>query len=204
MSDTPRTDAKIRNMDDRHFLLSSCSRELVGLARHFERELASMTQRAEMFESACAKALDERDAAIKERDGWRKEVDRWKDAYNRSAQQNQAELAKVCRDWLAERQQQHRTGASTMTTDNTTTQALDHGKFDLVRDANGFAQAIAVGEWFVAHLERGTVRNEQNAARIVAILNAAVAVVHNEAGVPALRMALEAIMPNNEAKGGGA
>ena len=51
--------------------------------------------------------------------------------------------------------------------------------FRLVRDEHGYAQAIAVDEWFLIHLHRGTVRNEENAEKLLAVLNAAVAVVNN-------------------------
>lgn len=49
-----------------------------------------------------------------------------------------------------------------------------HGKFELIKDDNGFAMAIAVNGYYMLHLERGTVRNEENAESIVAILNSEV------------------------------
>ena len=55
------------------------------------------------------------------------------------------------------------------------------GMFELVRDDEERAVAIAVeGRWIV-HLVSGTDRNEANAAKLVAVLNAAVAVVANPA-----------------------
>lgn len=52
-------------------------------------------------------------------------------------------------------------------------------KFDLVRDDQGYAQAIAVDGYWLVHLQRGTVRNEERAGQLLAVLNAAVAVVNN-------------------------
>jgi hypothetical protein len=71
-------------------------------------------------------------------------------------------------------------------------------KFELVRDGQGFAQAIAVDGWFILHIERGTVRNEANADKLVAVLNAAVAVVssNGSAEADALHKALVAVMPD--------
>ena len=51
--------------------------------------------------------------------------------------------------------------------------------FQLVRDDHGYAKAIAVGEWYLIHLHYGTQRNEENAEKLLAVLNAAVAVVNN-------------------------
>ena len=76
-------------------------------------------------------------------------------------------------------------------------------KFDLVRDDQGYAQAIAVDGYWLVHLQRGTVRNEENAAKLLAVLNAAVSVVNNRrpawAGVSddgvALEAALHSILP---------
>ena len=68
------------------------------------------------------------------------------------------------------------------------------GRFELVRDDEERAVAIAVeGRWIV-HLVSGTDRNEANAAKLVAVLNAAVAVVDNPAwaGVSDEDVALEA------------
>ena len=72
-------------------------------------------------------------------------------------------------------------------------------QFELVRDEHGHAMAVAVGGYFMIHLERGTVRNEENAGKLIDALNAAVACVHKECGVVGLRNALERFMPN---KGG--
>jgi len=47
-------------------------------------------------------------------------------------------------------------------------------KFELVKDNQGFAMAIAVDGFFLLHLQRGTVRNEENADKLLAVLNAAV------------------------------
>lgn len=75
----------------------------------------------------------------------------------------------------------------------------------IVKDKQGYAMAIAVDGWFLIHLQRGTVRNEENAAKLLAVLNAAVASVSNPAwaGVcdedVALEKALQDIMPH---KGG--
>ena len=65
--------------------------------------------------------------------------------------------------------------------------------FQLVRDDHGYAKAIAVGEWYLIHLHVGTVRNEENAAKLLAVLNAAVAAVNNPswAGVCDEDIALE-------------
>ena len=67
--------------------------------------------------------------------------------------------------------------------------------FQLVRDedGHGYARAIAVGEWFLIHLHYGTQRNEENAEKLLAVLNAAVAVVNNQslAGVCDEDIALE-------------
>jgi len=72
-------------------------------------------------------------------------------------------------------------------------------KFELRRDDHGFCNAVSVDEWYVVHLDRGTVRNEENADKLVDVLNAAVAVVHKEVGVARLRKALENIMPKEKA-----
>lgn len=56
MSDTPRTDARIADMDGRHFLWSPCSWELVGTARQLERELAAMRERASNAEQSASDA----------------------------------------------------------------------------------------------------------------------------------------------------
>jgi len=75
--------------------------------------------------------------------------------------------------------------------------------FQLVRDEYGYAKAIAVDEWFLIHLHIGTVRNEENAEKLLAVLNAAVAVANNPswAGVCdediALAKSLLDIMPHN-------
>lgn len=53
------------------------------------------------------------------------------------------------------------------------------GQFSLKRDEYGYAAAIAVGERVLIHLKRGTVKNEENAKKMIAALNAAVAVVNN-------------------------
>ena len=74
--------------------------------------------------------------------------------------------------------------------------------FRLVRDEHGYAKAIAVGEWYLIHLHIGTVRNEENAEKLLAVLNAAVAVVRNPswAGMCdediALEKSLQDIMPH--------
>ena len=52
-------------------------------------------------------------------------------------------------------------------------------KFSLVRDDHGYAMAIAVDDYWLIHLQRGTVRNEAKAEKLLAVLNAAVAVVAN-------------------------
>ncbi len=54
-------------------------------------------------------------------------------------------------------------------------------QFEIIRDEQGYAMAIAVGGWFLIHLHRGTVRNEENALKMLAVLNAAVASVNNPA-----------------------
>lgn len=72
-------------------------------------------------------------------------------------------------------------------------------KFELRRDDHGFCNAVSVAGWYVVQLDRGTVRNEENADKLVYVLNAAVAVVHKEAGVVRLRKALENIMPKEKA-----
>lgn len=75
-------------------------------------------------------------------------------------------------------------------------------QFEIVKDEQGYAMAIAVDGWFLIHLQRGTVRNEENAAKLLAVLNAAVASVNNPAwaGVcdedVALEASLQNIMPN--------
>jgi len=75
-------------------------------------------------------------------------------------------------------------------------------QFEIVKDENGYAMAIAVDGWFLVHLQRGTVRNEENAAKLLSVLNAAVASVNNPvwAGMcdedVALEKALQDIMPN--------
>ena len=77
------------------------------------------------------------------------------------------------------------------------------GRFELVRDDHEFAVAIAVeGRWIV-HLVSGTDRNEANAEKLVAVLNAAVAVVTNcrpewvgrSDEYAALEAAIEGILP---------
>lgn len=76
-------------------------------------------------------------------------------------------------------------------------------QFEIVKDENGYAMAIAVDGWFLIHLQRGTVRNEENAAKLLSVLNAAVASVNNPArgGMcdedVALEKALQDIMPNS-------
>lgn len=77
-------------------------------------------------------------------------------------------------------------------------------QFRIERDEQGYAMALAVDDWFLIHLQRGTVRNEENADKLLAVLNAAVANVNNPAwaGVcdedVALEEALQDIMPNKE------
>ena len=76
-------------------------------------------------------------------------------------------------------------------------------KFSLVRDDHGYAMAIAVDDYWLIHLQRGTVRNEAKAEKLLAVLNAAVAVVDNRrpewAGrsdeYAALEVAIEGILP---------
>lgn len=75
-------------------------------------------------------------------------------------------------------------------------------QFEIVKDEQGYAMAIAVDGWFLIHLQRGTVRNEENAAKLLAVLNAAVASVNNPAwaGVcdedVALEKTVQDLMPN--------
>jgi hypothetical protein len=86
-------------------------------------------------------------------------------------------------------------------------------KFDIVKDDYGYAMAIAVDGFFLIHLQRGTSRNEENAAKLLAVLNGAVAMVNNKtlAWVSGedkqLRQALQDIMPTARktfaASGGG-
>ena len=77
-------------------------------------------------------------------------------------------------------------------------------QFELVRDEHGYAMAIAVDGWFLIHLKRGTVRNEENAEKLLEVMNAAVASVNNpaRAGVCdediTLKNTLQDIMPDKE------
>lgn len=78
-------------------------------------------------------------------------------------------------------------------------------KFELVKDDHGYARAIAIEGWYVIHLEPGTVRNEENAEKLLAVLNAAVGVVNNPAWSGfcnedvALEVALRNIQPTETA-----
>lgn len=75
-------------------------------------------------------------------------------------------------------------------------------QFEIVKDDYGYAMAIALDGVYLIHLDRGTVRNEENATKLIAVLNAAVASVRNQAwaGVcdedVALEKALRDLMPN--------
>jgi hypothetical protein len=53
------------------------------------------------------------------------------------------------------------------------------GRFELVRDDEEKVVAIAADGRWIVHLVSGTDRNEANAAKIVAVLNAAAAVLAN-------------------------
>lgn len=64
-------------------------------------------------------------------------------------------------------------------------------KFELVRDVQGYPMAIAVHGRFVIHLERGSTRNVENAAKVVELLNTAVALFHKDCGTKALRTELK-------------
>lgn len=80
-------------------------------------------------------------------------------------------------------------------------------QFRIERDEHGYAMALAVDDWFLIHLQRGTVLNKENAEKLLRVLNAAVASVANPAwaGVcdedVALEKALQDIMPNTKAEG---
>ena len=69
-------------------------------------------------------------------------------------------------------------------------------RFWVVRDDEERAVAIAVEGRWIAHLVSGSHRNEENAEKLVAVLNAAVAVVANPAWVGAFAedMALAAAL----------
>ena len=75
------------------------------------------------------------------------------------------------------------------------------GRFELVRDDEDRAVAIAADGRWIVHLVSGTDRNEANAAKIVAILNAAAVVVASRAvdgvsdGDVALAVAICDILP---------
>lgn len=74
-------------------------------------------------------------------------------------------------------------------------------QFEIIRNDRGYALAIAVEGWFLINLKCGTIRNEMNIEKLLAILNAAVASVNNPAWAGicsedvALEMALRNIMP---------
>lgn len=60
-------------------------------------------------------------------------------------------------------------------------------QFRLVRDEYGFVQAIAEGDWYLIHLECGTVRNEENAEKLLAVLNEAAKSAHYDMGIDMYR-----------------
>lgn len=73
-------------------------------------------------------------------------------------------------------------------------------RFKIARTCR-FAEAIAVGEWHVLQLIAGTTRNEECTPKIVAVLNAAVAVANAKPdGVEKARAklvkALQDVMPD--------
>ena len=54
--------------------------------------------------------------------------------------------------------------------------------FRLERSEQGFATAIAIGDWFLIHLHVGTERNEENADKLLAVLNTAVTKINHNVG----------------------